>query len=227
MGADSDYQPAARRPIASRNLAFIQAIARWLTARDVSPNSISASSTLFAACGAAALIATRGAEPGAPVRLLWLVAAICVQLRLLANLFDGMVALASGKASPVGELFNEVPDRISDVLLLVALGFVAGSQPGLGYGAAILALFVAYVRAIGASAGAGQVFAGVMAKQQRMFLVTLLCLFHACAPAAWQEARIGTWGAAACTLSLICVGCVVTALTRLHTIAATLGRDGE
>ena len=81
--------------------------------------------------------------------MLWLLAAGTVQLRLLANLMDGMVALASYEASPVGELYNEIPDRIEDVLILIGLGYAAGGAPTMGYGAAVLAVFVAYVRAMG------------------------------------------------------------------------------
>lgn len=222
MSQGASYKPADRRPLASRDLEWIKATASWLTQRNVSPNGISAASTVFALCGAAALCAIRFVEPG-PARSLWLAAALCVQLRLLANLLDGMVALASGKASALGELYNEVPDRISDAVLLVALGFVSGSSPHLGYAAAVLAVFVAYVRAVGAAAGAGQVFAGVMAKPQRMFLVTLLCLFHAFSPASWQGPWLGQeLGAAGGVLVVICIGCVVTACTRLATIAGTL-----
>ena len=46
--------------------------------------------------------------------LAWLCGAVLVQLRLLANVLDGMVAVGRGVASPVGELYNEIPDRVSD-----------------------------------------------------------------------------------------------------------------
>ena len=51
---------------------------------------------------------------------------LCVQLRLLCNLLDGMVAVEGGRSSPVGALYNEVPDRVADSLLLVALGYAVG-----------------------------------------------------------------------------------------------------
>jgi phosphatidylglycerophosphate synthase len=44
-------------------------------------------------------------------------------LRLWFNMLDGMVALASGKASPHGEIVNELPDRVSDVMIFVAVGY--------------------------------------------------------------------------------------------------------
>lgn len=216
------YQPADRRPIASRGLKWVRSVATWLAEREVSPNAISVASIGFALLAAAALVGTRWVDHSAE-RLLWLLAAIAVQLRLLANLFDGMVALASGRASAVGELFNEVPDRVSDSVILIALGFVEGSSPHLGYAATALALFVAYVRAVGASAGASQVFAGIMAKPQRMFLVTVLCLFGSLAPTSWREAVLAFGiGLPGVVLFAVCVGCVVTSVSRLAIIAGEL-----
>lgn len=222
MTPKDTHEPADRRPIASRELGWIKAISRTLVGLGVRPNGISVSSTVFAVVGAAAIVATPH-HVGLETRLLWLAGALCVQLRLLANLFDGMVALESGAASPVGELFNEVPDRISDAVLLVALGFVKGSAVHLGYSAAILAVFVAYVRAMGGVAGAGQVFAGVMAKPQRMFLVTMLCLFQALAPTRWiEEISLFGFGVSGLTLAAICLGCVFTGFSRLATLSRKL-----
>src|SRR6478672_1892595 len=56
-------------------------------------------------------------------RLCSVAGAVCVQLRLLANLLDGMVAVASNRTSKLGELFNEFPDRLSDAATLIGLGY--------------------------------------------------------------------------------------------------------
>ena len=62
-----------------------------------------------------------------------------------------------------------------------------------------------------------------MAKPQRMFLVTVLCLFQTLAPAAWQVPWLPYGlGAPAAVLSLIIVGCMVTSCTRLSAVAAKL-----
>jgi len=66
-------------------------------------------------------------------------------------------------------LYNEIPDRVSDAAICIGAGYGSGSLPELGYVAAVVALFVAYVRAQGAVAGAPQEFCGPMAKPQRMF----------------------------------------------------------
>jgi phosphatidylglycerophosphate synthase len=52
-----------------------------------------------------------------------------------------MVAIEAGTASPVGELYNEVPDRVSDTATLIGAGYAVGGHPTLGYVAACLALF--------------------------------------------------------------------------------------
>lgn len=225
MNDQAQNEPAARRPISSRGMFWVKRTAAWLASHDVSPNAISVSSVVFSALGAAALVVTNWTD-GLPLRLLWLAVAILVQLRLLANLFDGMVAVEFGKASPVGELFNEVPDRISDALLLIALGFVPGSSPHLGYAAAVLAVFVAYVRAIGSAAGAGQAFSGIMAKPQRMFLLTVLSLFQALSPPRWQELEIPfVGGLPGVVLALILLGALVTSATRILAISRNLRRS--
>jgi len=147
-----------------------------------------------------------------------------VQCRLLANMFDGMVAIESGKVSPVGELYNEVPDRISDMAILVGFGYSLGTSPTLGYIATALALLVAYVRAEGNVAGGKQEFCGPMAKPQRMFLVTIVALLNVFLPIA---CRSFTLGGKAMTLNnifliVIIVGCLITVMRRLLRVSKTL-----
>ncbi len=114
--------------------------------------------------------------------LLPILAAVFIQCRLLCNLFDGMVAIEGGKKTNSGELFNDIPDRISDALLLVCAGYAITmiSWGGtLGWCAALLAVMTAYVRTLAASLGAPINFQGPMAKQHRMALMTLACLLTA------------------------------------------------
>jgi phosphatidylglycerophosphate synthase len=214
--------PLDRRPIAARNLKVMQATAAWMARKGFSANGISVAGMIFGLLGGAALYGTARFPEWA--RLLWLAAAACVQLRLLANLFDGMVAIARGTASKVGELFNEVPDRVSDSALLIGLGYAPYGHVLLGYGAALAAMMTAYVRAVGKGAGAPNEFCGPMAKQQRMFVVTMTCLFGAAAPLSWQHfgcdhCRLGVPTA---ILSIIIIGALVTTVRRLLKIAAKL-----
>ena len=84
-----------RRPIATRNRKWAQAATAWLAARNVSPNAISIAG--MCACIAAGLaLALTSVEYN---RVFWLAAALGAQLRLTANMLDGMVALVSGRDS--------------------------------------------------------------------------------------------------------------------------------
>ena len=147
-----------RHPIKSRNTWWAQAIARRLATADASPNAISIVGML-AAIGAGVAFYFTGCQCDTD-RALWVGGAALVQLRLLANMFDGMVAVESGKSSRIGELFNEGPDRVSDAAVLIGIGYAYGGSVELGFLAAVVALFVAYVRAMAKVAGAPNDFRG-------------------------------------------------------------------
>jgi phosphatidylglycerophosphate synthase len=202
-----------RRPLASRNWRFSIALAGWLAKRGVTPNAISLFGLAAGILGGVTLWMTSW-EVATP--LLWLLSAGFVQLRLLCNLIDGMVAVESGKTSPLGELYNEIPDRVSDAATLVGLGYAAGGIPWLGFLAAILAIFVAYVRAAVKAAGGPQDYSGPMAKPHRMFVVTVTAFACAVVPMTIQAQWLGhNWALPAIASALIVVGCVVTAIRRL------------
>ena len=221
--SQSEYDPSDRRPIAARELAISQRLANFVADCGASPNGISIAGMIAALIGALSFWATSLETPY--VRLLWVAAAVLVQARLLANMLDGMVAIRRNLASPLGELYNEAPDRVSDAALLIGTGYAAGGHPLLGLGAALAAVFTAYVRAMAKAAGAPQDFCGPMAKQQRMFTITLLAVYCAAAPLAWQP----TWtlagerfGLASAALALVIIGSVFTALRRLVRAASHL-----
>jgi phosphatidylglycerophosphate synthase len=207
------YQIGDRRPLASRSWKISERIARWLARRGVTPNAISIAGMF---CGIAAGIMFFETSRVLHPWIFWLGGAVLVQLRLLANLYDGMVAVLRQTASPVGELFNEIPDRASDAATLIGFGYAAGSDPLLGFVATIFAIFLAYLRAQGKVAGAHQEFCGPMAKQQRMATVTLAAVACAIIPDAtkWQVPMFALW--------LIIAGFIFSSVRRLHRIFATL-----
>jgi phosphatidylglycerophosphate synthase len=223
--ADAPYNPADRRPIPAREARWARAVSRRLVAWNLSPNGISVAGMVAGVLAGVTLAGTSRLADDSPGQLTsWVVGAALVQLRLLANMFDGMVAVESGKASRLGELYNEAPDRVSDGATLIGFGYSAGGSASLGYVAACLAVFTAYVRTLGKAAGAPNDFCGPMAKQQRMFLVTAAALYAALTPRRWEPAwgTDGRWGLAAAVLVLIIVGCVVTSIRRLSRIARAL-----
>ena len=209
-----------RRPIATRNRKWAQSATAWLASRNVSPNAISIAG--MCACIAAGL--ALGVTSVEYNRIFWLVAALGAQLRLTANMLDGMVALASGRDSKVGELYNEVPDRVSDAAVFIGAGYAWGGNVALGYIATILSIFTAYVRAAGKIAGAPNEFCGPMAKQHRMLVITVACLYSVVVPQSWQIFHLDNLdvGVMSLALTLIIAGCVITVLRRFKRIARAL-----
>jgi CDP-diacylglycerol--glycerol-3-phosphate 3-phosphatidyltransferase len=208
-------EPAsARRPLKSRERAWAKSLAARLTRRGVAPNMISLASIGFSAMAAAFLLLAR--DGGAAMSCILLVgAAAAIQLRLLCNLIDGMVAVEGGRATRTGAIYNEIPDRVADVFILVAAGYgiaATGCAPALGWAAALLAVVTAYIRVLGGALGLLQDFCGPMAKQHRMAVMTVGCL------AAIVELLInGTRGwSLFAALILVAVGSLLTAVRRLH-----------
>ena len=206
---------ASRRPLKSRSTAWAAALAGFLTRARVPPNAISAASVVFAMLGAAAM-AGFSVCLSLPQWLLFLVGAAGIQLRLLCNLMDGMVAVEGNRKSPTGELWNEIPDRFADVLLLVGAGFAAGS-PLLGAVAGLGALLTAYLRAFSASLTRRQDFCGPMAKPHRMAALTAACLLSAVAPS-WAPPSL----IIAVALWIILAGVAVTSVRRISHLSHSL-----
>jgi phosphatidylglycerophosphate synthase len=217
---ESSAKAIDRRPIATRNRKWAQSATSWLASRNVSPNAISIAG--MCACIVAGLaLSLTSVEYN---RVFWFVAALGAQLRLTANMLDGMVALASCRDSKVGELYNEVPDRVSDAAVFIGAGYAWGGNVVLGYIATILAIFTAYVRAAGKIAGAPNEFCGPMAKQHRMLVITIACLYSMVVPRSWQIFHFDNLkiGVMALALTVIIGGCLVTVFRRLQRIARGL-----
>ena len=215
-----------RRPIASRERPVFQRLAARLARAGTSANAISIFGMLAGISAGALLVATRFTD-GIATHVCFLLAAGGIQLRLLANMLDGMVAIASGKASQVGELYNEIPDRISDTAILVGAGYAAGGDPTLGWAAASVALFVTYIRAVGKTVGVPGLFQGPMSKSHRMFTLTVASVCLGLLPEAWQPMWTSPGfnspvGIMAATLALVIVGGILTAWRRLRRIVRAM-----
>ena len=98
---DAPYEITDRRPLKSRGWALSNRAARRLAAWGASANAISVGGMLAAWLAGAALAGT-AVSTGPAARALWLAAAALCQLRLTANLLDGMVAVERGTAVGVG-----------------------------------------------------------------------------------------------------------------------------
>lgn len=222
--SEKDYIPE-RRPLAARSLGISGSATRWLAGMGVSPNAISVAS-FFASFGSgAALYVSNGSDYS---QLLLFVSCLMLLLRGACNMLDGMVAIFTGVASRSGELYNEVPDRLSDSVILIGVGYAAGGMPELGYIAAIAAVFTAYVRVQACSLGAAADFGGPMAKIHRMVLIAAAALYTAFAPLSWQFSIVGfpEFGTFSLALVIIIAGCAVTSMRRLWVCARILNQKG-
>jgi phosphatidylglycerophosphate synthase len=210
----------SRRPLRSRNRAWAVSSASWLARNAATPNAISLASILFAAGGAAALVAGKSASESLHA-ILMVGAAAGIQLRLLCNLLDGMVAVEGGRGSKSGEVYNDAPDRAADAILFVGAGYAlpwAAWGGALGWAAALLAVLTAYVRVLGGALGQRQDFSGPLAKQHRMFVLTVACL-GAILEALAFDSRGWVLGAA---LAVIVLGSALTIARRLVRLVRAL-----
>ena len=199
-----------RRPLKVRQVSLMAACARWLSNKQVTPNQISITSVGFALLAAACILLIPAMHTAA-----WLPAigaAVFIQGRLLCNLFDGMVAVEGGKSTPSGELFNDIPDRVADPIIMVAAGYAIGDISwgvSLGWCAGLLAVMTAYIRTLAASIDAPVNFQGPMAKQHRMAVMTAACILTAVESLIWE-----TQLSLLCALIVISVGCLITCVGR-------------
>jgi phosphatidylglycerophosphate synthase len=198
-----------------------------LAAVGISPNQISVLSIVFAMLGALGLFQLSAVESITQAIAFSVLALVGIQGRLICNLLDGLVAIEGGKKTPVGDLYNEVPDRISDTLLIVAAGLALNKVMPygalLGMTAGLAALSTAYVRLLGGSLGLPQNFHGPMAKQHRMALLNIGVLLSCVEYAFRGEVVFSMAG----VLTLILLGSLLTTYLRLRGITKALNQRSQ
>lgn len=219
-----------RREIPQRSTSWARAAAGAVGRTGITPNMISSASVVVAAIGCAALVASGAAIQHSDDALrawLLILAALMMPLRLLLNMLDGMVAVEGGKSSPVGDLYNELPDRLADLLFLAGAGYAIAALPGgltLGWIAAALAVLTAYVRTLGAAQGLSNRFDGPMAKPRRMWLLMLGCLISLLEPVLLVGWGLPRGTVLALALAVIALGSLATVVIRLRLIGGELNR---
>lgn len=217
---------ASRRVLKSRDTGWARALTAVCVRLGIPPNVISIFSMIFAGAAMACFMVAGDQATTLGAIAAWGGAILGMQLRLVANLLDGMVAVEGGKGSPAGVIFNDAPDRVADVLILVGAGYSGAGEPGvvkifqmlpLGWCAACAALGTAYVRQFGAALTGVHDFRGPMAKQHRMAVLTLGSLVELGQHLAGTE-RFGIKAA----LTIIFLGALWTCWRRLRVIMSQL-----
>jgi phosphatidylglycerophosphate synthase len=211
------YQPTARRPIADAFRRLARGPAQALARAGVHPDVVSYGS-IVASIAAGLCFWQSTSAPW-----LLLIAPIFCHVRLYLNMLDGMVALESGRASLRGEIVNELPDRVSDILIFAGVAHSGWGSPIPAYWAALMALMTAYVGVLGQAVGARREYGGLMSKPWRMVWLHL---------GAWTTLAFVWWRAGDVRISgltildwtcaIVIAGCVQTVVARLRRILRTL-----
>lgn len=210
-----------RRPLKSRDTGWARSGAAWLARMGVTPDAVSAGAVVFGLVGGGLFVVSGFYEGWARAWAL-IGAALCIQLRLICNLMDGMVAVEHGKGGPLGPIWNELPDRIADAAFLVGAGYGAmlagvGGAEAAGWAAAVFAVLTAYIRELGRALGQPADFGGPMAKPQRMALLTVAAVV-----AIFEHVWGWSGETLAGALALIAIGAALTAAVRTGRLAARL-----
>lgn len=207
-----------RRPLSTRKVQAFHKLAHFLVRIGVTPNQVSVLSAF--AGGASGYLFSIANQTDAFASAI-IGGIVFVQLRLVCNLIDGLMAVESGLKTPTGELYNDVPDRISDIAIFIGITYgardFAPSAEAWGWLATLGAVMTAYIRTLGASMNAGHFFTGPMAKQHRMFFVTLFSL-------AWvvEKSLNETSYAPLFLLIIVTIGTVLTMIRRLRLVSKSL-----
>jgi len=212
-----DYKPISRRPIAMAFRRTAEGATQLCVRCRVHPDAVSYLSIL-AALAAAICFWKSGQNPW-----LLIVAPLFCYLRLWFNMLDGMVALAASKASPRGEILNDLPDRVSDIVIFAGVAHSGLMNPFIGYWAAIFAVLTAYVGLFGQAVGVQREFGGMMSKPWRMVALHL---------GAWLTFAYRSYGGSIQSLCgftildwtclIVIAGCLETVVVRLKRILIAL-----
>ncbi len=208
-----------RRPAQARENRWVKGVAAWCLEVGLRPNHVSIVGMGFAVLSATCLflvpiVSHRWAAA------MFAAACASIPFRGLCNICDGLMAIEGGLKTKAGQVFNDLPDRASDSLLLVAAGYSTGPERWaheLGWAAGLLAVMTAYVRVLGGSSGASQQFCGPMDKTRRMIVMATACVVAAVEVALGWPTR-----AMIVALGIVIVGSAATIARRAYRIVKEL-----
>jgi phosphatidylglycerophosphate synthase len=163
------------------SLRAVEPLVELCIRRRIRPDTLTLLAVPVAFLGAAATVASP-LVPG-----LLLLVPVAAAVRLVLNLLDGAVARRTAASHPRGEVYNEVGDRIGDVLLLGAPALLPGVEGRAVLLGVLLAVLASYVGITVRAAGGSRLYHGVLAKPGRMVLLAVAApLSLAAGPIAWN-----------------------------------------
>ena len=188
------------------SLRAIEPLVEFCLRRGIRPDTLTLLAIPVALGGAVAI----GASPFVPGLLL--LVPVAAALRLVLNLLDGAVARRTGASHPRGEFYNEIGDRVGDVLLLGTPALLPGVDGRAVLVGVLLAVLASYVGITVRAAGGPRLYHGILAKPGRMVLLAVAApLSLAAGPDAWNGYAV-----------VLIVGAGLTLLARGRTAIRTL-----
>ena len=161
-------------------LRGLDPVLAWLERAGVRPDVLTLGAIPVGAIAGIAILVS----PTAPLVLV--LVPLAAAARLILNLLDGALARRTGMIHAKGELFNEVGDRLADVLMLAPVAFVPGAHQAtvlLGVTMAVLASFTSVATK---AAGGTRSYRGILSKPGRMVLLSVTAIaVIVVGPAAW------------------------------------------
>lgn len=139
----------------------------FLARARVSPDAVTLAAVPIGAIGGAAILAS----PRAPALLL--LVPLTATLRLVCNLLDGALARRTGRVHPRGELYNEVGDRLADVLMLAPVALLPGIDGPVVWLGVVLAVLASFTSVATRAAGGRRTYRGILSKPGRMVLLSV------------------------------------------------------
>ena len=136
---------------------------------------------------------------------LFLAVPLFVFIRLATNALDGMVARKTGASSAIGEVHNEVLDRISDAVVILSIGMTGLGSMQLSSVVCAFMMLGSFIGLSSKAAGGRRIYDGVMGKPDRMVVVGALSFI-----AVWYQSSI-LWNAG---LGFMAAGALISCLQR-------------
>lgn len=137
--------------------------------KDVNPDVVSYIAVVVALCTGLCFYFS-GSNPA----LLLIIIALTF-LRMTLNTLDGVMALNKGTPKITGEIVNALPDRYSDVFVMLGIAFSAYCNVYLGAIAAVSVLLVSYTGMLGKAIGMNWQHHGPLGKVERLLLIMVAC----------------------------------------------------
>jgi len=151
-----------------------------LERRGVSPDVLTLAAVPVAAIAGLAVFVS----PAAPLVLLAVPTAGVI--RLVLNLLDGALARRTGAVHPRGEFYNELGDRLGDILMLAPVAFVPGAHAPTVLLGVTVGVLASYAAVATKAAGGTRTYRGVLSKPGRLALLSITAIVVILVgPAAW------------------------------------------